>query len=322
MLSLDIKKFRIEWRHFRPKMLFMYLVLVILFYFVCKEVIYSYRKSNLDKLSPMTIVNVYEKAWFRNDYELLDRIIHPDSDIKTDKGLPQWQKNEGLAVKVFSVAFGIKDKSTYHKFLDENTAEVGVVSYSIYKVFPKLPIKQLILKNDDGIWKIMGNKNSFDANQMLEQLKENPADASLYYLYSNNIINEHFLTYRFRKRYYELEPDGFWVTNSFIEKLKADEENYEINYEEYERNLLAHINTYGSGRKAREYINLARIFMFHQNNRKAKIYLIEAEYALHQEKSVFYEDVYSRALQEFVMREEGIYVDPLDEIEEFRLKIK
>jgi hypothetical protein len=177
----------------------------------------------------------------------------------------------------------------------------------------------MALVKDDGIWKVHGDK--WDWGKMLEQLKQNPSDASSYYLYSQEVINEWFQAYRFKKKYYELDPDGFWVTDNFIEKLKADEEKYEINYKEYERELLVQMKTYSPDGSARDYINLARIFMFHNNNNnsKAEEYLIKAENVLQQRKYTFYEEVFDRAWDELQLRKEGKYVDPLDELDKLRL---
>ena len=157
--------------------------------------------------------------------------------------------------------------------------------YSAYWPFAKARVGMEVLKREDGIWKIHNNK--WIPGQMFEELKKNPTDASLYYLYTNDIINEHFPVYRFKKKYYELDPEGFWVTKSFLEKLKTDKNNYETNYEKYERELLSQMKTYGAARRAREYINLARISMYRQDNNKAEKYLDEAESALRQGKYIF-----------------------------------
>lgn len=314
-----------NWRNIRLVHIFYFLLSIPVLYLVGGEIIYNCRKMLLPHLSPATMVNIYEKAWFRNDYDFLRKIVHPDSEIidseiVVNENLSPSGKNERLAVKIFSVAFGIKSKAGYQKIIDEHSAEVGLVQYSIYRMFfPKEPVSQLVLKQHNGIWKIM--KYKYISGQMLKKLKDNPSDASLYYLYSNDIMNEHFLSYRFKKRYYELEPDGFWVTQYFIEKLKSDEEQYETNYKEYEKKLLAEIKNYSSGMKARNYVKLSRIFMFHQNSVKAKKYLSKAEEALRdgRQKYVFVEEIFNRALHEFELYEDGKDIDIFDELEKKRL---
>ena len=55
---------------------------------------------------------------------------------------------------------------------------------------------------------------------MLDELKKNPNDFSLYYYCAQDMANEQnrLLAYRFRKKYYELDPNGFWITDLFLEQ--------------------------------------------------------------------------------------------------------
>jgi hypothetical protein len=296
--------------------------LVIVLRITFGEIAYNYRKGHLEKLSPIKMIRLSQKASSKKDVAVLEKIIHPDSDITikdVTRKLTEPERNAGFVEKAVCIIFGIRIKADYQKILGANTAEVGSYMYSIYWPFAKKPIGMMALVKDDGIWKVHGDK--WDWGKMLEQLKQNPSDASSYYLYSQEVINEWFLAYRFKKKYYELDPDGFWVTDNFIEKLKADEEKYEINYKEYERELLVQMKTYSPDGSARDYINLARIFMFHNNNNnsKAEEYLIKAENVLQQRKYTFYEEVFDRAWDELQLRKEGKYVDPLDELDKLRL---
>ncbi|GAF89965.1 unnamed protein product [marine sediment metagenome] len=265
-------------------------------------------------------MNLYIKASFKQDYDLIEKIIHPDSDYSINRNLAQWQKNEMIGAKMFAIILGLKGMAKYQKIIDTNTAEVGDVMYSIYWPFAKRPVGITILKKDGDVWKVLRNK--WVGGKMLEQLSQNPSDTPSYYLCSCDMANKQnqLLAYRFRKKYYELDPDGFWITKSFIEKLKANEEKYETNYEEYERELLAQINTYHAAWRAREYIDLARIFMFHQNNGKAERYLNEAENVFEKEGHRYHlKEQLDQAWHELQLREEGKYVDPLDELDKLRI---
>ncbi|MHC4525791.1 MAG: hypothetical protein ACYSU8_09705 [Planctomycetota bacterium] len=309
-----------NWRAIRISHVFYSLLIIIILYFVSGEILYHYRQTRLDKLSPKKIMNLYSKGWFRGDYESLEKIIHPDSGIHVNKNKPQWQKREESALRVFGIILGGKSKAVYQKIIDSNTAEVGSVHYSIYWPFVKRPVSQDILKKHDGIWKVFGLK--WVPGEMLEELKKNPTDLSLYYHHSRDVANNQnrLLAYRFRKKYYELDPDGFWITEHFIERLKVDEENYETNYENYEKQLLAEIEdctgSWASLHKARKYITLARILMFHQDYQKAEHCLNQAENA--SKKDQHTKDSFDHAWNELQLRKEGKYIDPLDELDRLR----
>jgi len=161
------------------------------------------------------------------------------------------------------------------------------------------------------------------SGKMLEELKKNPTDLSLYYHCAQDMTNNQnrLLAYRFRKKYYELDPDGFWITVFFLERLRIDEENYETNYKNHERQLLTEIEEYSgswkSSRNAKKYIILARIFMFHQDYQKAEHYLNQSENALRQDQRT--KDSFDRAWNELQLRKEGKYIDPIDELDKLRL---
>ena len=157
---------------------------------------------------------------------------------------------------------------------------------------------------------------------MLEELKQNPNDLSLYYHCAQDMANKQnrLLAYRFRKKYYELDPDGFWITEHFLERLRVDEENYETNYMNYERQMLTEIEDHSGSRvspyKAGKYITLARIFMFHQDYKKAEHYLNQAKNASRQDQYI--KDSFDHAWNELRLRKEGKYIDPLDELDRLR----
>ena len=299
------------------------LLLIVILYFVSGEILYHYRQTRLDKLSPKNIANLYDKAVFWNDCDLLEKIIHPENSVFTiNRNPPQWQKGEEYAARFFGIIVGAKREVSYQKIIDSSTAEVGFVHYSIYWPFAKHPSGQDILKKYDGIWKIFGFK--WVSGKMLEELKKNPTDLSLYYHCAQDMANNQnrLLAYRFRKKYYELDPQGFWITEHFIKRLKVDEENYEINYKNYERQMLTEIEEYSgtwkSSHKAKKCITLARIFMFHQNYQKAEHYLNQAENASRQDQRT--KDSFDHAWHELQLRKEGKYIDPLDELDRLRAK--
>ena len=86
----------------------MSLILVVILRFVCTEMIYSYRKKHLDKLSPKKISNLYGNASFKNDYDVLEAMIHPDSERTSGREMPQWQKGEADAWKPLIIILGFR----------------------------------------------------------------------------------------------------------------------------------------------------------------------------------------------------------------------
>jgi hypothetical protein len=292
--------------------------MMLIFVCVCKWVIYKYQENHLENLNPKSALKLYDKALFWEDMELLERLTHPE--LLKRKGIA---KITPLYYHILSLILGATDKIVYEKIADANTVEIGKVSYSLFYPTDKVRTGLIVLDEDEGVWKYNGYKGNMGNTE--ERLRKNPSDASLYYIYSEEIINERFPAYRFRKKYYELDPDGYWVTESFLEKLKTDEENYITNYEGYERQFQAELRGYHGRQilaKALGYIDLSRIFMFHEDYGKAEKYLNKAEdvFKGHKNERKYMKKDFDRAWQEFKQRKNGEYVDFLEELDRLREK--
>ena len=301
------------------------LLVTIILYFVFGEIKYRYQKNHLEKLSPRQIVNLSFKAAWKEDHELLKKISHSSNPYTGEKEKSQVVKNAEGVQRALTILLAIKFKAQHQRAIEPDSVEVGYVHYSRYWPFAKVYSGMQVLVQEDDIWKLHSDKWKW--GEMLEYLKRNPTDLSSYYLCSSDMANNQnfLLEYRFKKKYYELDPKGFWVTKSFLEELKMEEENYETNYKNYTRRLL--LKTVGypenwKADKARNYITLARIFMFHQDYQKAEKCLNEAENVLKQEKSEreYMKEHFEQVWNELQLRKEGKYIDPLDELDRLRAK--
>ena len=98
-----------NWRAIRISHIFYCLLIIIILYFASGEILYHYRQRRLNKLSPKSIANLYNKAVYRNDYDLLERIVHPENSVfHIDRDPEEWQKWEGRIAKFFGVIIGAK----------------------------------------------------------------------------------------------------------------------------------------------------------------------------------------------------------------------
>ena len=314
-----------NWRVIRISHLFYCLLVIVILYFVSGEIKYRYQKNHLEKLSPKQIVNLCLKAQWKEDHELLRKITHSTNEYTGERKKTQLEKDGEVVQRALTILFAIKIEAAHQRAVKPNYVEVGTVDYSRYWPFSKTHHSGMeLLAKEDGIWKLHSSKWKY--GEMIDHLKQNPNDLSSYYLCSQDMANDQnfLMEYRFKKKYYELDPKGFWITKDFLEKLKIDEDKYEINYENYEKQLLAEMATYSKhwkSAKARNYITLARIFMFHHDYQKAEHYLNDAENVLKDQKSErkYMSDKFDDAWNELKLRKKGKYVDPIEELDKLRL---
>ncbi|MCH9022968.1 MAG: hypothetical protein IID32_09410 [Planctomycetes bacterium] len=248
------------------------LVILILVFVIGKMFI----KPNLQNMSPKRMFNLYEKSRNRGDTELLKRIIYfPQGTTEQQK---QEKVDSMVAVPDETILLGIlgiSEKAKYEKLLDENTAEVGTVGVSKFRIGKQSPLQQIIFKKDEGIWKYHYSMWELSKEQLVERLRAHPENTSLYYILGmaiqpDNIAKAH----RYLLRYYELEPDGFWADDDFrrrVIEFKKEFEQTEI----YEKEILATIHSIHKDdveSKALVYRRLGKLFMELEDYEKANMY--------------------------------------------------
>lgn len=272
------------------------------------------KQKSLHKLSPKQALDLYYKAKYKGNVELIKKLIYFPPGTTEEQKLAEAKSNSvgpnaGLLIRL--VASRMKAK--YGKIIDENTAEVGVVFRAGFLGFgQENPSHKVILKKDDNIWKYFGGKYNLPGEQLFEKLKDNPEDADLYYYYGFHIMSENpAKANRFFKKYYELEPDGFWVTPHFVKKLEE--------HEYFESELLTLLDVenipQNSPGRAVTYRKIGQFFVEKKDYKKAKFYYDKATEILKISRSPLSEERLTKAKQELRLRIEGKYYDILDENE-------
>ena len=280
-------------------------------------------------MSPKNIVKLYYKARNSGNTELLERIIYFPPETTDEQRRAKIQSIVvGAGEKVIMRMVGSRRKIKYEKFLDETTAEVGVITTG--KVLPILlsgrlsylgkqhPVDQVILKKDDGIWKYYYSMAELPKGVLIENLKNNPEDTDLYFHLARAYLDENpAKSHRYYLKYYELAPDGFWTDEDFGDLIKQYRKEYE-DTEIYEQEMLVAINIMPANHilsKTIEYQRLCQLFMEKKDYKKASSYLMLAEETLKKDNSEY--NYWKRNLDkvkiELQLRLEGKYVDLLDE---------
>lgn len=277
--------------------------------------------SNPKRKSPKAIVKLYYKARNSGNTDLLKQILYFEPETTDEQ--KQARIKTLLACpdeKWMMCLFGIVTKAKYEKYLDETTAEVGVVSTSLFRLGKQIPVDQVILKKDDGIWKYHYSMRELKIDELVKRLRENPEDADLYFHLAIEYISENLAkSHRYYLRYYELDPDGFWVDEDFGKLIKEYRKEYEQT-EIYEKEMLAKIDALPAKHilsKAIEYQRLCQLFMEKKDYHKASSYFALAEETLKKDNSEYnyWKDNLNKVKMELQLRKSGQYHDILDEIE-------
>lgn len=289
------------------------LVVLMLFLFGCSK------KGDLSSLSPREIVDKYHKASGEGDYELMRQIMYfpPDAteaEIRKKVGYgsdPSIRKN----TKDLTEMIGIKPVSHYEKFLDENAAEVGIgIKAGVGPLSKFIPVDQMILKKQDGIWKVDYSRNQLTREQLTEEIVANPKTPWPYYYLGWLLQGENpYKSYKCYKKYCTLAPDGFFVSNRLLEKFERFE-----NLEEEERmqlDLIRRIPEGGSGR-LHQYLHLCQLFTETGDYAKAKKYLGCAEDFIKKQRKLapFLKDRYENRKKTLQSHMEGKTNDLLDKL--------
>lgn len=276
-------------------------------------------KPTLQNMSPKRMFNLYEKSRNRGDTELLKRIIYfPPGTTEQQK---QEKVDSMVAVPDETILLGIlgiSEKAKYEKLLDENTAEVGTVAGSKFSLDKQSPSKQIIFKKDEGIWKFHYSMWELSKEQLVERLRSQPENTSLYYILGMRILPDNIAKgHRYFLRYYELEPDGFWVDDDFRQSVIGYKKEFEQT-EVYEKEILATIHSIHKDdveSKALVYRRLGKLFMELEDYEKAKMYFDTSSKLLALSPRRSEVKRLKEARLELQLRMEGKYVDLLIELE-------
>jgi len=266
--------------------------------------------KNIQKLSPKQSVNLYFKSCSNGDTETLKKIIYfaPNTtEAQKQKRVDALNTNNNPEVSVMLGVMGMNFKAKYEKIIDDNTAEVGVICRGLLTGTPlnQVPAYQLILKKEDGAWKYYTNKSHYTLDELGKMIKENPNDHSLYYYYGFRFISENpYKTHRYYKKYYELEPNGFWVTAEFLGRLREYG-----NIDSFERMMLNCDSP--PGNKSGVYTKIGLGFAECKDYKKADYYYKKAEEVLLKYPAPMAEERLMKARKELQLRLEGKYVDLL-----------
>jgi len=171
------------------------------------------------RMSPMEVINLYYKSKDKGDAETLRRIIYfPPGTTDNQKEKRVKSELTGQDEKVMTRMFGGKVKAEYETILDENTAEVGVITTVSRK---RGAFQQIILKKEEGLWKYHYSKWDLTIDQLTEELKKNLLNTSLIFLLGSKIFPENPAKgKRYLRKYYEFSPEGFWVDDKLLNRLE------------------------------------------------------------------------------------------------------
>lgn len=275
------------------------------------------KKKNLESLSPRQVVKLYHKASNECDTELLRKIIYfppGTSEVEIEEKIgPSSLSVDGKAAKHMMKIMQMKIAVEYEKILTEDTAEVGVIAkVGIGPLSKRVPGDQIILKRDEGIWKINYSRGDLTKEQLIDAIREDPQSAWAYYYFGMKTQAENpYKAYRYYQKYYELEPKGFWA-----DRYRKEIEAYG-DLRKMERIILGNIqNTPKNARgQATDYIRLSQMFIVHENTEKARKYLNEAENIQKIKFSRITSENLEKAWQELESVESGEYTDILMELE-------
>jgi hypothetical protein len=283
------------------------------------------KKKDLQLLSPRQIAELYIKPENQSDIKLRRQIIYfppgtSEAEIRkrVESAVPSRDTKEDERMLR---AAGLRMTTEYEKILTEDTAEVGVVAkIGVGLSFKRKPADQLIMKKDNGIWKVDYYRGSLTKEQLISAIRENPKAAWAYYnLGVETLADNPYKAYKYFNKYYELEPKGFWV-----DSLLLDSVEFHRNPQKMEQILLENIQKTpeNSDGQAVDYVRLGRLFTEHEDLKKAQMYLDKAAAILKENscRNTYIIQELEDAQEELKLRKEGKYHDILDEIEKSQNK--
>ena len=235
----------------------------------------------MSSLTPRQIVKLYYKAGEKCDAELLRKIMYfppGTSEAEIEKKIGPSSRSvsvDEIAAENIMKMVGMKTVVEYDKILNKDTAEVGVIiKVGVGPLSKRIPVDQVVLKRDEGIWKIHYSRINLTKEQLIDTIRGNPQSAWAYYCYGMNTQSDNFYrAYRYYKKYYELEPKGFWVSDEFLEKL---DKWGDFRGQEHELLDLLQKNLPNSTGMMCDYIRLYQLYIENGKNEEAEAYLEEA----------------------------------------------
>ena len=248
----------------------------------------SHETCPLDSCSPRQIAGLYIDAYNNNDSDLLKKIIYRPSDVFDEeierKISPSADKHFKGTEKLLESA-GVKVDTEYEKILSEDTAEVGIImKVGVGPLSKRIPVDQFIMKKQDGLWKFNYAVSMLSKKELEKRIKISPETAWVYYNLGMLLQSDNpYEACKYFQRYYELEPEGFWVQDELLNKLQILE-----NPSKEESVLLKELNAYPekAGGRVIVYVRLIQLFTATENFDKAKKYLQEAEALIKEKNSI------------------------------------
>ncbi|MHC5173998.1 MAG: tetratricopeptide repeat protein, partial [Planctomycetota bacterium] len=247
---------------------------------IIPTILVSCSKRDFGQLSPQDVVNLYFKAREDGDVQVLKRIIYFPVEFSDQE---KQEKINSILIssgeKVLRRGIGVKYKPEYEKIIDETTAEVGVVMLmGIPGSKKRIPFQQVILKREKDTWKFYMTTHELTESQLISRIKEDPFDTSSIYLLGRKYQPENPVrASRYFRKYYQLDPDGFWVSDEFLSSI-----NRSMDVQKREEEILADLKSMPKDACDRStvYRTLGQLYIEQEDFTKAKMYLDKAAESL------------------------------------------
>ena len=160
--------------------------------------------KELSEMSPSEIAELYIKFRQNDTHDKLREIVcFPDNDLRL-KNLMKSSAEKGLD------NLGTYLEVSYEKIINEDTAEVGISLNLLFK--HKTPFEQLILKKEEGVWKLYGFKfENKSIEDLLIMLDTSTVDPDVYfYLGRKYSVDRYEKASEYCKKYLALSDNKFW----------------------------------------------------------------------------------------------------------------
>lgn len=174
--------------------------------------------KELSEMSPSEIAELYIKFRQNDTHDKLREIVcFPDNDLRL-KNLMKSSAEKGLD------NLGTYLEVSYEKIINEDTAEVGISLNLLFK--HKTPFEQLILKKEEGVWKLYGFKfENKSIEDLLIMLDTSTVDSDVYfYLGRKYSVDRYEKASEYCKKYLALSDNKFWDGPNLQKIIRQGEE--------------------------------------------------------------------------------------------------
>lgn len=229
---------------------------------------------NIIKMSPDEIVKLEIVSYMSADRETLRKILFFPPEMSEEEITQRLSTNVAdTGEKMVRTLYC--ENIEYSRLIDDNTAEVGTVITGRWFMFfvTRKPFRQIILKKDAGIWKIYYTTDAIPIAKLREMQQVSPREANTYYLLGDHMLTSNSIrSLRCFKKYLELSPSGFWVSDDLHMKIKMLEG---INFDQEEDRVHGEWEKFSSPERNKAYqiAYLARLFWEKGNIEKVEYYL-------------------------------------------------